>query len=393
MADSTSWLSYIDIVGLAGSTIGDPALDHFPPTLVGRWASDACKEFARLTDSVTEVFRTPLVPSQRLYRLPAGVGRITDVRILYPGQQGELILQFQQESPLLDSFTQVVESQPYEWYLNDGKNQDIGLYPVPSQGGILGVTSGAGNAGGTTVVLPTTASTTDDFYNNMTVRLYTGDFMGFDATITDYVGATKTATIGTAFGSQITAGQRVAVGPDTLAVEYLSRGNEWRLQDQSALVATAWTAPNILTAVLTPRPYNFYKDWEIFVTSGIAEGERARITSSKQTVGDATKTDFTYSPEFLSSAEDAGIGMSPGSTCTFQVRQVPNIQDSWHHLLADYVCGMALKAKKDPTAASYLQQFYKGIEDARAAGEARQDQEFELIREYGKGEWWGDPGA
>ena len=65
--------------------------------------------------------------------------------------------------------------------------------------GYVNTNTGTAQSGSTstTIILASTASATDDIYNNMTVYISSGTGSGQIKTITDYVGSTKTATVST----------------------------------------------------------------------------------------------------------------------------------------------------------------------------------------------------
>lgn len=64
---------------------------------------------------------------------------------------------------------------------------------------VAGENDTAQNGSTNTITLAATASGTDDYYNGMTIRIVSGTGANQTRTITDYVGSTKVATVGTAW--------------------------------------------------------------------------------------------------------------------------------------------------------------------------------------------------
>lgn len=388
MSDHAPWMSFADIVSSAASVLRDLGMDEVAPGTLKRWASDACRDFARRTHTARATFRTPMIAEQRLYRLPLECSRVTRVAIWVPGQLAPDELPAMDEDEVMDASSQETVGYPGAFYLTEDRTQ-IGLYPIPSIGGYSGTKSAY--TGGATIVLPTGVSTDDDEYTDMTFKIQSGPNAGFETTITDYVGSTRTATLETAVPAQTAVATRFVIGQNQLQVEYVCRGAEYRDQDQELVVETA-PAGNSVTASLAVRPYNHFKGFELFFTTGIASGERVLVTESKDTDDTGLLTTFTYFPELLSDPSEGNVGVSPASGGapdgdTFELRQVPNIDPSFHHYLASYVTAMALRVVKNPLSEQFMREYEAGVELGKQGDSPEEMVEFESIREYAKDEW------
>lgn len=393
MSDHAPWMSFADIISSAASALRDLGMDEVPPGTLKRWASDACRDFARRTHTARATFRTPMIQGQRLYRLPLECSRVTRVAIWVPGQGAPDELPALDEDEVMDASSQETEGYPGAFYLTEDRTQ-IGLYPMPSIGGFTGTV--AAYVGGGTITLPTGASTSDDEYTGMTLKIQSGPNAGFESVISDYVGSTLVATLTTSVPAQTSADTRVVIGQDQLQIEYVCRGAEYRDQDQELSVVEAPTN-NSVTAALPVRPYNHFKGFELFFTSGIGAGERVLVLSSSDTDSTGAVTTFTYFPELLSDPSEGNVGVKPAVLLTapdpdtpgdsFELRQVPNVDPSFHHYLASYVTAMALRVVKNPIADRFMSEYENGVELAKQGDSPEEMVEFESIREFAKDEW------
>ena len=120
---------------------------------------------------------------------------------------------------------------------------------------------GTAQAGSTsnTIVLSTTASSTDDYYNDMTVYITSGSGAGEFKIITDYVGGTRTATVSTNWTNIPTVTSVFQVMP---AVNVASSTGSGAIYRVSAVTAGA------ITKVTSINKGTNYRDATATVTSG-----------------------------------------------------------------------------------------------------------------------------
>lgn len=377
-----AWSSYLALFSDVVVRIRDVSSKDFPPEAIAQWLGEGCREFARRSELVSGAWLGPLIPGQRLYRLPADCLRLTKVRCRYPGNTADRELPYWDQYTTLDSYAQSQEGEPQNWYLEEGADQ-VGLYLISNLGGFLGDTAGNGNVGGTTVVLPAIASAVDDFYNGMELRILDGSYQGQQQTISDYDGATRTATVDTAFSGQIVSGVRACVGPEQLRFDYVAAGNDYQRQDVNGVVLAA-PAPGYasLAATLTQRPTDFWKGWEVYFTAGNLKDERTRVVTSEIVAGTPASTVLTLWPELVT---------KPTAADTFQLRVTPNIPGAFHPALVAYALSVAKGVLQNPSAVEDRARFDAAIAQAAETAEPDQDQEFEGVREYAKGdEEWGE---
>lgn len=374
----TPWRSFLEIVSDSVVRMRDIGVRDIPFETLAQWAGEACRNFARRSGLVRQEYRRPLIPGQRFYRLPSDCHRVSKLSVHYPGNRAPRELPFMDQYHLLDSNTVAQEGEPQQWYLNGAKDE-YGLYLIPNRGGLIGATSGAGNVGGTTVALPATASDEDDYYNDMELRLLDGARQGEEQTISDYNGTTKVATVDTAFSGQVASGVRISIGTGQTIVEFQANGNSYNRMDIENATVLASPAPdyNLVAFTVTQKPTNFWKGWEVYFRTGSAKYEKSRVVASEIVTGSAGDTMLTLWPE---------LPVKPATGNGISLRQVPNIPDSFHQALVDYVCASALKVLNNNNADKYFASYESQLEEAMRVDDPDQDQEFEGIREYSRGE-------
>lgn len=381
------WMSFLDIVSDTLTRLGDVGGKGIVFETVALWASEACRDFAARSVAGSETVSQPLVPGQYLYRLPSGCISVSRVRIRYPGRLADKELPYRDQYFVLDDHAQTVQGEPQQWYLSEAKDF-IGLYMVPSLGGFDGSAASNGNAGGTTVVLPSTASSVDDFYLDQSLLILDGACQGEQRTISGYVGSTRTATVSSAFAAQIVSGVRLQVGPDQLIIDYTVAGNDYRVVDKATSIATT-PAPSRtqIAAVMPQRPINYWVGWEVYFKTGSLRGEVSRVISSKSLAGTAGTTVLELWPELVSTPQIQVVGPPTDIAAdTFELRSVPNIPDAFHHYLVDYCMSIGLGMTGNAMASQYGQRYERSIDEGMIADDPDQDGEFEGVREYSKGE-------
>lgn len=155
---------------------GDGSIETRPGSfkyILSQFATSIEAIFEYKTDSFTYILASS---STKLYKVDMATETVTElcsVSAVISGVQ-------------LDQVFLFVDGAKYRKY--DGTN----VYEIIQPDTLVGL---AASGGATTVVLPSTASAVDDTYNNWIVYIKAGTGMGQSKTITDYVGATKTATV------------------------------------------------------------------------------------------------------------------------------------------------------------------------------------------------------
>lgn len=372
--ETGSWMSFKEIVDDALERIRDISGLEINPLTAQAWASQACRDFALRSETVRASWQRPMVPSTAQYRLPSDCIRVFGVYIDYPGNDGPSELPYRREHEILNGLTNDDTGEPVCWYL-DPTRAKIGLWPVPDKGGFRGFTTGAGNAGGTTLVC-SSLSSTDDFYNGMTLRILDGALDGEEQTISDYDGTTGTVTVDTAFSAQVASGVRFDIAPTSLRVDYVAAGNPYLIRPTAATVQAS-PAPTYDTFALNlaDRRLNFWAGCEVEFTAGGLIYQKARIVSS---TGDSTSTTVVVEPE---------LPAKPSSTDTVNVTDVPNIPPAWHHALVLYLVYRALRRRDQPGSDAAFSEYLDVVAQARGKDDPVQEQEYEQIRLYGRGEW------
>lgn len=373
-----AWMSFQDIISDAATRLQDIAQHQFAPGVLASWASDMNLEFARRSEAVRGLHSQPIIPGQQLYTIPANAHQLTRVSVLYPGYAARYELVNIEEDEVLDGLSSVTVGRPEKWYLTE-RRTEIGLYPIPSRGGFRGATSGDGNVGGTTLLL-TDGSTEDDYYNDLVVKILSGDYGAEERTISDYDGGTGTVTVSPAFSGQILTGVQVAIGPDALTMQFVKHGNRYTLKPTAATVQAA-PAPapafDQVTLDLPARPEDFWTDCEVWFKTGTLITMRARIITSTPVAGDPTKTTVTLSPELpaVAAAADSVI-----------VTEIPNIPDAFHSRLVDGVVAVGLRTIGRPGSDYHDTRFDDGIAEAIRTFTPKQQAAASRIRECPRGE-------
>ncbi|HLB71682.1 MAG: phage tail sheath family protein [Candidatus Methanoperedens sp.] len=153
------------------------------------------------------------------------------------------------------------------------KDDDLGVKPDIGHTG----TAQAGAAG--TITLVTTASTADDTYNGMGIELIDGTGKGQKRMITDYAGATRVATVDSNWETN----------PDITTkyeLYWILKGGMDSLQRTGT--AQAGGANTITLANAASDKDDFYKDWQIEITSGTGAGQIGMITDYVGATREAT---------------------------------------------------------------------------------------------------------
>ena len=374
-----TFLSYEEVISRAAELIRDRGMREIAPSVLEHYASEACREFARLSETSKGVKRLTLVTGQRLYSVPHDCIRLTRVSCLVPGETDERLLAPLPETDLLDSYTRSVSATPTNWYLTLDRTM-IGLYPVASLGGLEGVSTGGGAA---TITLPATASTTDDAYNDMTVRILDGAADGDERTISDYVGSTLVATVSAAFTAPIVSGVAFQVHPDSLVMEYIQKGQSYVVHPTNGTVITAAATPTYSTVATTAsafsKPDDYFSGCELRFTSGTLSGWKTKITASETLASLGPGSRFTVFPDFPA---------LPANTDAFTVTQIPNVPDEYAHFLSEYVIGMVMRRFDPSVSTNALAHFYRGAAEAKASDKPPQGMEYEGVHEFPYGESW-----
>lgn len=371
MATEAGWLSYEDIISDAARRVRDIDHSEINRMTMVRWASEGNREFARRSQVVRGVNYQPLIAEQAIYRLPANCFRVKMLSIHYPGYTDHMELPYISEPKTFDGFA-ATSGIPECWFLRPDR-QSIGLYPTPALGGADEVTTSAGNAGGTTLVC-TALSSTDDFYNGLECKIIDGDLEGQEETIDDYDGTTTTVTIDTALTAQIGSGVRFQIAPESLRIDCIEVGNSYAIFPTTATVSADVTATYArFSADLPERPPNHWKGAEVEFTSGNLDGYKTRIVTSK---GLSTYADLTVSPE---------LPLKPAENDTIKVTDVPNIPPAYHHAIVEWVVYQALRTRESREAGFAWRNFMSLAEEAEARDHPAQYQEFQVVREFGRG--------
>lgn len=367
------WMSFDDIVSDAAERVKDVTNHEIPPETMGRWASQACREFARRSETVRGTDLRPMVIGQQYYPLPIDLIRIREVAVSIPGYGGELVIPYMREDELMDGYAQT-NGTPFAWYLNPDRTQ-LGIVDIPTSGGFDGFTTAPGNVGGTTLV-SSGLSSSNDIYNSLFVRILEGTLAGQQRTISDYDGATHTVTVSSAFSGQVPSGVRFQIHPDSLRINYIRAGNSYHVRPTTPYVVAFAEVPTFDTfpANLGVRPEDYWVGKEVRFTSGALQYERTRIVSSVNSGGN---TLLTVLPELFA---------RPASNDQFVITDVPNIPDAFHGALVSFMVHLALARNGTPDP-QHLQAFLEATAEARMVDDPIQAQEFEQIRMYGKGEY------
>lgn len=170
-----------------------------------------------------------LVASTEMYSLPADCKKIVLIEYLYNGVYYPI-----KDVPYQDTYQfSAALVNPYTIEINSKRYYElgaqIGVVPTPSSSLVAGIrvtyypSSGGIHAGtvaavtgsgpSTAITLATGASDDDDAYNDQYVSITSGTGAGQKAQITDYVGATKVATV--TFATAPTTASAYAIWPKT----------------------------------------------------------------------------------------------------------------------------------------------------------------------------------
>ncbi len=368
---SHSWKSFEDVISQASEILRDYSQHEFGPGVLEAWAGDANREFARRSEILRARADQPIIPGQARYRLPQDCVKLRSVRLLYPGYTDIVELSPIEEEDVLDGFSDDTQGRPQHWYV-DERRTHLGLWHVPNQGGFIGRTSGAGNAGGTTVVA-STAGQTDDFFNDLTLRILTGDLQGEEQTISDYDSGTGTFTVSSAFSAQVASGVRIAVAPTSLQLIYQKRGLNYTKTPVSVEIKDTTPLVEQLSLTLPQRPENFWNDCELAMTSGNADLLRARILTSTWDQSNSW-TVVTLDPE---------LPVAPSTDDTALVTQIPDIPPDYHHFLVHYIVAEALSGRNEPERERmHRSRFDGGVDEATRTFSVKQIQEFQAMNEF-----------
>lgn len=368
MSATASWLSYEDVIADASERLKDIAQHNVNPGSMALWASQANREFARRSEVLRTIDSRVLVLGQELYRLPKDMVRVERVTLKMPGDGGYLYIEPSDEEDLLDALTPAL-GYPSTWYLTRDRTQ-LGIRSVPSTGGFDGYTASSGNAGGTTVVGPSTMSATDDIYNGLTLRVLEGTAKGQDRVISDYVGSTKTMTVSVAFTAQVLAALKFQVHPDSLRIHTIKTGNEFRPSPSGALAVQAAPAPTFeqFAVNLPTRPEDYWIGWEVRFKSGTLSDHRVMVTDSAQS---GANTLLTVEPS---------LWARPVAADTVALNSVPDTPAAWHDALTEWCLYQALSRAKDRSAGEHLSLFVGLAEEAKLTYRPFQHDQFRGVR-------------
>lgn len=161
-------------------------------------ATDACREFARRTESVRGQETISFTSSFTTARLPIGVVRVMKGSMLFSTYTYRMLLDRCEERDVQAGIT--TTGMPTHWYVTDDL-QSIGLYPKPSASGTLYldcIMSGREYVVTPITVTPTASIDTtggvldlpsrpDDWYNGCKVTVTSGTYLGLTNVIKDYV--------------------------------------------------------------------------------------------------------------------------------------------------------------------------------------------------------------
>jgi hypothetical protein len=115
---------------------------------------------------------------------------------------------------------------------------------------LTGTTTADGALDGTTVI-DTTRTEADDYFNNMKLKITSGDYAGEERTVIDWVQSTGTFTVSPAFSGQILAGTTYEVGiylprnPNKTALKYAAWFKEYGAG--SPIIVSLGTKATVLT--------------------------------------------------------------------------------------------------------------------------------------------------
>ena len=353
-----SWLSYRDVVSVAEAELRDLKHKDLSPTRLRRLATLACQDFAvRSETAFSELFYT-LIPDQAEYRLPADLLKIRGVRTQYPGWTGERKMIHTQRDKIL-GLDATIPGVPSHWW-EDYPRAVFGLTRVPSLGGVEGSTTSSGNVGGTTLV-SSNLSSVDDFYNGMEVLIQDGVAHGEQQTISDYDGTTGTITVDTAFSAQIVSPLEFTIHPNSLKLDYVARGNPWRVNALKITITAATDGSRFLATVVDRKEIDYFKGMEMYALSEGASSvankeEKVRILHSWPS-GSVSETDFTVFPP---------LSATPSVNDTLQINDVPNIPQDFHYALVEWVVSQVLRSREKTTQArEYFTSYMGYLRDAR----------------------------
>ncbi len=372
-----SWLNFQDITAMADVRLKELASKDVGWPVLDLWAGDANRKFAAKSLSARRSYTAPIVQSQELYPLPADCLRPDRVSMTWPGDQRERMLRPITELNSIQK-SRIAESRPYDFFVSHDK-KNVGLYPIPSNGGADVLTTGLG--GDTVTITSTNLSTTDDYYNGLEVKILSGDQQGESQTISDYVGSTGTITVDTAFGGAIASGVRIQIHPDSLRIAMRVAGNDYQIKPTKYTIVTAGTDFDTFVMPLPERPENFWEGCEVYF-GGLTDtlfGEKTRILTSTSTT--APVTTLNVSPALHT--------IVAGTETTVTITDVPNTPGSFHASLVDYVVSMGLQQNSDARAPYFMGRFLEGIEEATMRDRPLQGQAFHRVRENRVGEDYG----
>lgn len=366
MSNVASWMSFNDIVSTAAERVRNRGMQEIAFSVLAEYASEASREFLRRSEVMFETYQTPLIPSQRLYRLPQDCIRPSSVKILYPGDTRTKGLVPVNEKNLVYGQDRERTGLPSEWYYTKDRTS-IGMAPVPTLGGFDGLTT-AGST--TTATLETGASTDDDTYNDMTVTILSGSAQGQTTTVSDYVGSTKVVTFDDTLTASVGVGARIQIGKEQLEIEYQVAGNSYSIQKLESLVSTAVGTPRYNSIPITAGSYtpNYFKGCEVrfdqTTATTLLKGTKTRVLSSYGSV-------LTVYPELLTAPANGDIIM---------IDSVPNTPEPYHHYLVNYVVYMILAQIDRPAASAALTMFERGVGEAMRLLQPIQGDEYESLR-------------
>lgn len=117
---------------------------------------------------------------------------------------------------------------------------------------VSGTTTANGNVGGTTVV-DTNRTESDDYFNNMKLKITSGAASGEERSVVDWVKSTGTFTVSPAFSTQILSGVTYEVGiylprnPKTASMKYTTIKKTIMQPGDLALLISHGRQPNVLS--------------------------------------------------------------------------------------------------------------------------------------------------
>lgn len=198
---SVGVLSFEDVISQASQVIHDRSQTEIGYGVLKQLATDACREFARRTESVRGQETISFTSSFTTARLPIGVVRVMKGSMLFSTYTYRMLLDRCEERDVQAGIT--TTGMPTHWYVTDDL-QSIGLYPAPSSSGTLYLDcimsgreyvvtpitvtpSGSISTTGGVLGLPTRP---DDWYNGCKVTVTSGTYLGLTNVIKDYVSST-----------------------------------------------------------------------------------------------------------------------------------------------------------------------------------------------------------